>query len=178
MSFRDGKMGDFTVRKAEEADTPAVTAILKSAADWLAEKGIAQWSYLRSGGEDEEIRQDILCGTTYIVEYGETAVATFNFSPKQNSWDVEMWGDRQDAAYYIHRLAVAWEWHHRQIGRKLLEWLDENLEGETRLIRLDCVADNPALNAFYQQAGYEFIGYAGEGEDKFSLYEKMCGQTR
>lgn len=177
MSLRNEKMGELTVRKASETDTPAVTAILKGAADWLEEKGVGQWSYLRSGGEDEEIRQDILVGTTYIVEDGKTAVATFNFSPVQNNWDVEMWGERQDQAYYVHRLAVARDWHHRQIGRKLLQWLDENLEGKTHRIRLDCVADNPALNAFYQQAGYEFIGYAGEGEDRFSLYEKICGQA-
>ena len=44
---------------------------------------------------------------------------------------------------------------------------------ENGYVRLDCVADNSVLNDFYQRAGYTFVGYASEGKDNFSLYEKL-----
>ena len=99
-------------------------------------------------------------------------MATFNFANEQNEWDIEMWGKRNDHAFYIHRLAVNQNNHNQQIGKRLLAWIDENHTIEHGFIRLDCVGNNQALNKFYQDSEYHFMGYIGEGEDKFSLYEK------
>ncbi|WP_106494963.1 GNAT family N-acetyltransferase [Lentibacillus sp. Marseille-P4043] len=171
--FSQNCFDDYSVRLANEQDTAIVLQLLKDVANWLREKGIQQWGYLGSGGEDQEINQDILAGTTYVVEDAQgNIVATFNLSPKQNDWDVEMWGERNDEAYYLHRLAVARGHHNQQIGKRLLRWIDDNMLMNDGYLRLDCVAGNPVLNDYYQQAGFTFSGYTGEGEDKFSKYEK------
>ncbi|MGY0693635.1 GNAT family N-acetyltransferase [Virgibacillus sp. FSP13] len=173
MIFAQDTFDEYTIRIAGVNDLNAVLELLYEAANWLKEKGVPQWGYLRSGGEDEEIRQDILAGTTYVVEDNDrNIVATFNLSPKQNDWDIEMWGKRSDQAYYLHRLAVVRGRHHQQIGKRLLRWMDDNMLIDDGYIRLDCVAGNPVLNDYYQQAGFTFSGYTGEGEDKFSKYEK------
>jgi ribosomal protein S18 acetylase RimI-like enzyme len=83
-----------------------------------------------------------------------------------------MWGERQDNACYLHRLAVDMDHHNQQIGRKLLHWMEDHIVLSNGYLRLDCVAANPALNSFYQRAGFTFAGYIGEGADKFSTYEK------
>lgn len=174
--FQSQQFGNDYIRIATLEDLDSVLDILKTAARWVQEKGVNQWGYLLSGGEDEEIKEDLLAGKTYIVQTdaGEP-VATFNFSNEQNEWDMEMWGKRDDQAFYIHRLAVSQKHHNKQIGKKLLEWIDENIKMDNGHIRLDCVGNNAKLNQFYRDAGFTHVGYIGEGEDKFSLYEKRFG---
>ncbi|WP_088051101.1 GNAT family N-acetyltransferase [Virgibacillus dakarensis] len=171
--FTQNCFDDFSVRLASEKDTANVLQLLKDAANWLKAKEIPQWGYLGSGGEDEEIKQDILAGTTYVVEDVQAnIVATFNLSPKQNDWDMEMWGKRDDKGYYLHRLAVDRGCRNQQIGKRLLRWIDDYLLIDDGYLRLDCVAANSVLNDYYQRAGFTFVGYIGAGDDKFSRYEK------
>ncbi|WP_026908621.1 GNAT family N-acetyltransferase [Paucisalibacillus globulus] len=171
--FKTNHFDEFIVRKATESDLESILELLKSAAKWVQAKGINQWGYLLDGGEDQEIEADILAGNTYIIENKNVeVVATFNFSNEQNEWDIEMWGKRNDHAFYIHRLAVSQNHHNQQIGKRLLIWIDENHTIENGFIRLDCVGNNQALNKIYQNSGFQFIGHIGEGNDKFSLYEK------
>ena len=170
--FRENTFGEYKVRKATNEDAEAVIQLLQDAARWLEGKGISQWEYLRNGGETAEIKQGILVGTTYIVERKKELAATLNLSNVQNEWDMELWGKCQEHSFYIHRLAVAQAYRKQQIGRKLLDWIDQNIRLEKGRIRLDCVADNPALNKFYQQAGYTLMDVVANGEDMFSLYEK------
>lgn len=171
--FKKNNFEAYTVEKATDADSSAVFKILQGAAAWLKEKGILQWEHLYNEVEVNEIIEDIQAGITYKVlnNTGEI-VAVFNFSEMQNEWDIAMWGKRVDHAFYIHRLAVHKDHHNKQIGRKTLEWIDENIQLNHGFVRLDCIADNPVLNDFYQQAGYRFAGHVGVGEDKFSIYEK------
>ncbi|PAV30735.1 GNAT family N-acetyltransferase [Virgibacillus profundi] len=136
-------------------------------------KGISQWEHLHNEVEVGEVLEDIQDGITYVVENLEgDLVATFNFTGVQNAWDVAMWGKRDDNAYYIHRLAVHKAHHNKQIGRKVLVWMDENIQLKEGFLRLDCIANNSFLNKFYDKAGYTFSGHVGEGEDAFSIYEK------
>lgn len=168
--FKSDQFEMFTITLAIEKDTPVVIRLLKNSAEWIRQKGMSQWGYLLEGGEDEEIARDIKAGTTYLVkDSDENIVATFNFSSEQNDWDIDMWGKRTDKAHYLHRLAVSENYRHQKIGSRLLRWMDEQSDG---LIRLDCVANNPALNELYRNAGFTLIGLKGEGDNTFSLYEK------
>ncbi|MFC0302055.1 GNAT family N-acetyltransferase [Virgibacillus soli] len=168
--FREEGFDEFTVIQATESEISSITNLLKETAKWIQEKGINQWSYLLYGNGDGEIIKDIKLGKTYIVKdkHGKFA-ATFNISPQQNDWDIDMWGKRTDHAYYIHRLAVSGDYRRQQIGKRLLHWIIKNSDG---IIRLDCVAHNTVLNKFYQDTGFALIGFRGEGDDTYSLYEK------
>lgn len=176
MVFHSKQLDEYYIQRATAEELDSVIDILKTAAKWIQSKGVNQWSYLLSGGEDEEIKNDLLAGKTYIVKTKDgEPVATFNISNQQNEWDLEMWGKRDDHAFYIHRLAVSQDYHHKQIGKKLLSWIDENIILDEGYIRLDCVGNNVVLNQFYQKIGFDHVGYIGEGEDKNSLYEKRFG---
>ncbi|MGP4107548.1 hypothetical protein [Virgibacillus sp. L01] len=59
--------------------------------------------------------------------------------PTQIELDISIWGDRSDKAYYLRRLAVNENYHSKQIGKKILVWIRDNIE----ILRLDCVAGNP-----------------------------------
>src|SRR5690606_27008758 len=112
--FKTNIFDVYVERKVVIDDYNGIIDVLKAAAKWVQAKGINQWGYLLAGGEDLEIKSDILAGDTYIVENEiKDIVATFNMSSKQNEWDIEMWGKRADNAYYIHRLAVHENYHHK-----------------------------------------------------------------
>ncbi len=168
--FLGKQFNSFTVKQATPSDAEAVTELLKGVATRLQENGLNQWEFLLDGGEDAEIINSIKRGVTYIVTDGERVVATFNLTNKQNDWDAQLWGAREDNAYYIHRLAVHNHYTGRGIGKDLLLWLDENLKGTT--LRLDCIADNPVLNDFYKHVGFNYVGQGHAEGDCFSLFEK------
>ena len=71
-----------------------------------------------------------------------------------------VWPDiTDDDAVYVYNLAVRREWADRQLGRQLLDWVDDRALslGRTR-VRLDCFADNAFLGGYYTQAGFEDRG--------------------
>lgn len=171
--FKGYTFGNYKIRKAKVADAAAVLQIWRDTAFWLKSKGVSQWEYLLRGEGSDEVEQSIIAGITYIVENSEgNAAAVFNFSSKQNDWDIGLWGARDDSAYYLHKLIVAKDHHQQQLGRQVLNWIDKNIQMEHGYVRLDCYADNTVLNDFYQRAGYKHVGQTSMGEDAFSIYEK------
>ncbi|SFB04896.1 Acetyltransferase (GNAT) domain-containing protein [Lentibacillus halodurans] len=171
--FKTDTFEHYTIRQASVKDADTVTRILRDAAQWLINKGIHQWDYYLSDDAAAEINQAIKAGTTYIVEDRDNqAIATFNLSMEQSELDISIWGARDDEALYLHRLAVDKDCRHKQIGRRLLEWIHVNSHLDRGVLRLDCVADNLSLNQFYADAGFTFSGHIHAKKIQFSRYEK------
>jgi GNAT superfamily N-acetyltransferase len=64
----------------------------------------------------------------------------------------------------------------RGIGRAILRWAEDQVTSRDRIyLRLDCLADNAKLRAYYEDAGFLHIGEK-TWEDalswRSSLYEK------
>lgn len=156
-----------TIRKAGTEDCSSVMDLLKESAQWMKDNGIQQWRFLLAGGDDEEIEQAIVNGDTYIVLDNDKAAATFTLLSKQSEWDKKMWGeDSTFPSVYLHRLALSPLYMNKGVGRELLGWMQHHLDG-TEYLRLDCVADNFKLNAFYRNNGFELVGL----EDGHSRYQ-------
>lgn len=170
--FKKNTFGDYIIRKAAANDAETVIGILRDAAEWLINKGIHQWDFYLTDEATSEVRQAIKAGTTYLVTDNDQPVVTFNLSQQQNELDASVWGNQDDDALYLHRLAIDKNYRHQQIGKKLLEWIQENCQAGSHVLRLDCVADNPGLNQFYVNAGFSFSGYAKAMDIQFSRYEK------
>lgn len=86
-------------------------------------------------------------------------------------WDLRLWGDGgHEGSVYLHRLAVRRDYAGGGLGTAIMDWALQGIDfpGKTRM-RLDCIADNPGLNAFYLGLGYSFMG---ETDNGFCLYEK------
>ncbi|TXL61733.1 GNAT family N-acetyltransferase [Cerasibacillus terrae] len=172
-AFKTNQFANSIVRKATEKDIYPIFQMLHDIAVILEQKGICQWTNFLEKEAITEVRAGVLANTTYIVEDKQNKlVATFNYSNKQNDWDMALWGKRQDNAFYIHRLAVHPKFRHQQIGYRLLQWMDKNHALENGYIRLDCVRDNQVLNQFYKKAGYVLQGIKQLEGVTFSLYEK------
>jgi GNAT superfamily N-acetyltransferase len=75
---------------------------------------------------------------------------------------------------YIHRFAVSRNHLGLGIGHRLLDWAETYIRdhGKKR-IRLDCMAENPRLNQYYSDRGYQHIRrLEWENGWKINLYEK------
>ncbi|MBM7579074.1 GNAT family N-acetyltransferase [Jeotgalibacillus terrae] len=146
-----------TYQKATEARYEEILRLLKSCAADLKEKGIKQWGYLLSGGEDAEVRKDIVKGHTYGIFEKDEVVGTFTIRKGPNSWDEHVWQDRAEKdALYLHRLAVTPVFRQEGIGSAALDWISENFQGE--VLMLDCVESNEELSHFYSERGFESAG--------------------
>lgn len=158
-------MNTYEIRKVAEEETSAVIVLLKEVAAWLQKNDINQWGFLLDGGEDEEIRQAIKDRATYVACKNDEFLATFTLYSKQSEWDRHVWGQGENSeVLYLHRLAVRPDHMEKEIGKEILRWIDENL---FKTIRLDCVADNPKLCAYYEKNGFSLIGTTADGHCKF-----------
>ncbi|MFC5605064.1 GNAT family N-acetyltransferase [Sporosarcina koreensis] len=158
-------MNTYEIRKATEEETQTVIALLKEVAAWLQNNDINQWGFLLEGGEDDEIQQAIKDSATYVACQNGEIVATFTLYSRQSDWDQHVWRQEENSeVLYLHRLAVCPQFMKKGIGHKILGWIDENFY---KTIRLDCVAHNQKLCAYYEENGFTLIGTTKDGHCKF-----------
>ena len=111
-------------------------------------------------------------GEMYLAEIAGRAVGTFALQ-----WSDEVtWGKVPENAGYVHGLAIRQNFAGRGLGRELLRRAESSaaMSGK-RYLRLDCVAENRALNEYYQRAGFGYRGRALVKGLEVSLYEKEVG---
>jgi RimJ/RimL family protein N-acetyltransferase len=156
---------EVSVATSKEADQ--LIALLKDVAKWLKEIGVDQWGFLAGGGEDDEIRQGINNKETFIVKRDGEIVATFTLYQTQSRWDQHIWGNLNDEAVYLHRLALPHSKIGSGLGKEVLQWVETYFKNEGKMtLRLDCLGSNLKLNKYYLINGFEKVGI-GDGHTMF-----------
>lgn len=142
-------LAGITLERASADDAAAFVAIHEEAARWLWDQGIHQWK--PGTFQAEWLRAPIERGEVYLAKEQGIPIATLILE-----WaDEYTWGEQPPDAGYIHGLRVR-RAAARGIGRALLEWAEHEIARAGRpFARLDCIADNPRLCAYYVDAGYE-----------------------
>lgn len=161
------------IRPATMDDAEALRALYLEAVEWIQEaKGIRQWnSDMFSPTHVEQLfrEQDV-----YVAELDGRLAGAFSIN-----WDKEegIWGTLFHAdAGYVHRLAVARDRKGLGIGRLLLLHAERLISHKGRSwLRLDCMADNPSLNAYYSRLGLQYRGRFDGEVWSASLYERKIG---
>ena len=170
-----GHSGIFIERAALE-DADVVLDILAEAARWLLARGIQQW--VPEQFKREPLLARIMAGEVYLVWRNNAALATLTLQ-----WaDPHIWGEQAADAGYVHALAIRRAAGGQGVGRALLAWAERQVAdaGKTHL-RLDCMAENTALRAYYEQAGFTHVRDVFGKTWGASLYEKALledGQGR
>ncbi|MFD0674813.1 GNAT family N-acetyltransferase [Cohnella sp. GCM10027633] len=157
---------------ATPEDAPRIMELFRITAEWLRSKGSAQWADLLVGIDRHDTAAAIERLEVILFKQDDSPAAVVILMPRPSEWDNGLWGDlaADEHAVYLHRLSVHRVFAGNGLGRQIMKWLDEGVDfppGKT-CIRLDCIASNPTLNAFYREAGYAYIGE----RDGFCLYEK------
>ena len=161
--------------RAKSDQIGQVLAVLDEAAAWLQERGVKQWParFERSWIEDA-IRR----GDTWLLNLGDKASGTVTLERSDPVWD----DAPPAAALYVHRMAVRRS--AAGLGAIILDLAaDAARQRDLEALRLDCVASNDRLRAYYEAAGFVHRGDAtvrgapGQRRDEgpvtvVSLYEQ------
>ncbi len=168
-------MSEIAIERARLADTNLLIEIHEDAARWLWARGIHQW-------EPGTFPRDRLISR---IERGEVYLARLDGEPVGmailQEADEDTWGARPDDALYLHGLRVRRAYAGQGIGRTILRWVEEQVAARGRIyLRLDCMADNTKLRAYYEDAGFRCVGEETDEDDpdwRASLYEKRVAVT-
>jgi GNAT superfamily N-acetyltransferase len=155
------------VRRARPDDIEVVLAVLADAAAWLRRQGIEQWP---DRFPVEWVMPAIERGETWLADADRETIGTLVVQ-----WDDPIfWAGYPADAEYLHRLAVRRPGSGR--GGELLRWAERYAaDNGNTFLRLDCVASNARLRAYYELAGYEHVGDVTVGEYTQARYEKRVG---
>ena len=143
----NGSGAGFRVAQADQADD--VLDTLNEAAAWLHERGVEQWP-LRF--ERSWVEGAIRRGETWLVDVDGrvSGTVTVDFADP-------VWSDVGGNAAYVHRMAVSRR--ERGLGAVILAWMEDFARQRgCDALRLDCVASNQRLRAYYEAAGFAYRG--------------------
>ncbi|MEV7280407.1 GNAT family N-acetyltransferase [Streptomyces sp. NPDC093111] len=167
-------MSDLRVRPATEADLTTLVRLRDGAARWMATTAVTgQW---RPGELDEDhFRRVIDRDEVWLAEDAGRIVGAWEL------WwtDEAAWGPQPPVAGYVHRLMVDRDTAAPGTGRRLLEAAEARVaEAGRSHVRLDCLATNGPLSAYYRRAGFRVVGHLerkpqpGGAAKSFTLLEK------
>ncbi|MGF2712747.1 GNAT family N-acetyltransferase [Bacillus mycoides] len=163
---------EYTIRIATENESDSIIILLKEVAQWLQHKEVDQWQYLLGEEATAEILECIREKYTYVVMKEDEIVGTVTVSPKQNDWDERIFGKEEVFdSLYIHRFAVKRKYKGNGIGEWILQWVEENVQRDKKYLKLDCARHNRALNDFYKENDFEYVG----STDGLSKFQKRRG---
>jgi GNAT superfamily N-acetyltransferase len=156
-----------SIRQANPHDIDTVAGILREAARWLEESGMAMW-------RDNEllpkaIAADVHSGLFFLAECSGEAAGTIRFQLD----DKLFWPDiPQHDSTFVHRLAVRRRFAGGEVSSALLLWsIARTQELGRRYLRLDCVASRPRLREVYERIGFCFHSNKQVGSYFVARYE-------
>lgn len=161
----------FMMQQAQPIHTEDIMTLLVNTAKWFKANGSSQWNGLLEGIDSHRTEEAVARGDVFIATMNETIAGMVMLLKEPSAWDKNLWDlsdDEQNEAVYLHRLAINRDFANHQLGSALLTWCQQSIRfPEIQKIRLDCIADNPFLNRFYQTNGFVYVGE----KDGYSLYE-------
>ncbi|ORT56761.1 tyrosine-protein phosphatase [Streptomyces sp. CB03238] len=142
-------------RRAGENDLPDLVRLRDDAARWQLAHGIDQWKPGQLG--EGHFRARLADGEVWIATLGPGG-------PVAGAWelwweDPAAWGPQPPTAGYVHRLMTDRRTAPPGTGRRMLAEAERRVAAAGRsLCRLDCLAGNARLRAYYEAAGYGVVG--------------------
>ena len=167
---------DLTVTQARLEDVELLIEMREEAARWLAEKGSEQWPVGLFPRLTHYITERVTAGEEYLVCDRGAPIGTLRLQAS----DEEMWPEAENDAFYVHGLVVRRAYAGRRIGLWMLRWAEDRAAAAAKLfLRLDCVAHNPRLVRYYEEAGFLGRGQIesrwGGGATLHQRFEKRVG---
>ncbi|KAG0244558.1 hypothetical protein BGW41_007321 [Actinomortierella wolfii] len=167
----------FGFRNVKPEEIDIFIDILERAAAWMVANKLNQWypgSFV-APKTHAHIENTIGRGNAYfIVKYNnpnepsdETIIGTFTLN-YDDPFDEMLWKDLVDDwtdGIYLHRLVVEREYKGFGLGPKALHFAEQmGLRHGKKYLRLDCMADNKLLKAYYREKAHfkEYDDYPGE----------------
>lgn len=130
-----------------------VVALEEQSVAWLRARGIDPGEPPRPLADI--YRERLATGEIYLGWLGETPVGMLTLQRT----DPRVWPEAPPDALYVHGLMVSRRHAGQGIGLRLLDWASDQVATAGRAyLRLDCMARNPLLRAYYERAGFIYRG--------------------
>ena len=157
----------YTFSPAAPEELPAVYALMERRIRWMQANGNPQWDTYREAYPDTYFQAITSEGRLWLLRAEGRVAAMISL------WDEDsQWADGAPALY-LHNLAADGDFP--GAGAEILRRCAEaaRAQGLNRL-RLDCSAENPLLNAYYEAHGFAFItALPGDEFYRPNLREKL-----
>ena len=158
---------DINLRQVRNSEFDAVYGILHENAIWLLSKGIIQWPLDWLESIRPEIKASINTELFYAVEINKVAAVCEIKIAAEALWD-----NSKTAALYIHKLAIRRKHSDGDLGRNILDLIKSKARLKNiKYLRLDCVAHNDKLRAYYESCEFALKGIVDADEVNLALYE-------
>lgn len=165
------QIGELTIRRAKSSEKNVVLAIKQDAARWLENKGIHQWAGILMAPGEDMVHKRVHEGEVYLAFQGEDPVGTVSIL-----WeDPISWGEKgkDGKAGYMHGLAVLRRYAGKAVGKEILRWAMDVIRSKNKMIRMDCMAENPRINRYFKDLDFTYAGVSTLPSGfKVSLFEK------
>ncbi len=142
------------LRPAEPADAPALVALRDACARWQRARGVVQWT----PGEvtTEHVAAQVESGEWFVEARAGRLVAAIRVLEE----DLLVWPDALPAGY-LHGFMVDRALAGGGLGAAVLGWAEREVRRRGHdVARLDRVATNDVLRAYYRARGYAERGVA------------------
>jgi len=156
--------------RALPSETREILAAYQALALGLQMRGIDQWEhYLGPAGEDL-VERRFREGEVYWMRLQGRKAGFICLGLDEADWP----GLGQDPnALFVLSLGVLKPFAGRGLGAGALDWaVDQALARGRSRLRLDCLADNPGLCAYYETHGFERIAGQERLGRALNLYER------
>lgn len=166
------EQNELIFKKAVLRELDTVLLLLKQAAVGLQEKNIDQWSIWLNPDATKVnwIKEGLEAGEFYFVETGNNKIAGMFRLMEQ---DELYWGKQEVPARYVHSLIVTPAFKGSNTGKSIMAVIEQQVIAEgIYLLRLDCIASNPKLCAYYESMGFVKKGIKQMPHSLNNLYEK------
>ena len=135
---------------AAEQDLPAVFDLINTRIRWLQQRGIHQWDTYWEAFPEEHYRAAVRDGALFVLKRDDRITAAAALRREDN-----LWSDGAPALY-IHNFAACP--NHPGDGEQLLARCESVARAEgLSFLRLDCLASNAVLNAYYESRDFVFV---------------------
>ncbi|PUA37618.1 N-acetyltransferase [Paenibacillus elgii] len=139
-------------------DLKSLLTLYREVTAHLNQNGVRQWDWLYPNRF--VIGADAKRGTAYGVREGDRVIGAVVVDRRQSGNYSELpWTDRTGDPACIHRLAVHPAAQGQGIGKRLLQFAEQQARTEgCTSIRLDVFTGNPGAVGMYRRAGYTEVG--------------------
>ena len=155
------------MKRARPDDLAEALTLFEDVRAWMINRGVNTWRPIELWRD--LIAQKITYGVMYLAWLDGQVVGTMTLD-----WEAgELWDAAPAEAGYLAHFTTRRALAGTRIGTQMLAWA----EAETRragkaYLRLDCWAENQALCAYYERAGFERRRNITIGDFPVALYEK------
>jgi GNAT superfamily N-acetyltransferase len=157
--------------QAQEDDLAELLAMFEEVRTWMINRGVNTWRPVALWRD--LIAQKIARRVVYCARLDTQVVGTLTLDWKAE----ELWGAPTTQAGYLAHFVTRRALAGRDIGAQMLGWAEAEARRTGKAaLRLDCAAENRALCAYYERAGFERRSTVRLEGFQIALYEKPISE--